>query len=148
MRKMITLNLFEHKRLEICPKDTTRCPSEIKFTNFESMPKLICFSLSSIINPLVYSYKVGDRLRDNVRNQREHLVLHIANAQMRLQTPPDHIDSLNPFFLRRFRRGFLSNYSSWCSYLDQKSKIWLPEPNPHSADLRRELLYVALYFLI
>ncbi|KAK9162408.1 hypothetical protein Syun_003310 [Stephania yunnanensis] len=61
--------------------------------------------------------------RDNVRNQREHLVLHLANAQMRLQTPPDPIDSLNPSVLIRFRRGLLSNYSSWCSYLGQKSKI-------------------------
>ncbi|KAK9086577.1 hypothetical protein Syun_028971 [Stephania yunnanensis] len=28
------------------------------------------------------------------------LVLHLANAQMRLQTPPDPIDSLNPSILR------------------------------------------------
>ncbi|KAK9114260.1 hypothetical protein Syun_021057 [Stephania yunnanensis] len=84
--------------------------------------------------------------RDNIRNQQEHLVLHLANAQMRLQTPPDPIGSLNPSVIYRFRRGLLSNYSSWCSYLGQKSKIWLPEPNPHSADLRRELLYAALYF--
>ncbi|KAK9163313.1 hypothetical protein Syun_004215 [Stephania yunnanensis] len=86
--------------------------------------------------------------RDNVRNQWEHLILHLANDQMCLKTPPDPIDSLNPSVLRRFRRGLLSNYSSWCSYLGQKSKIWLPEPNPRSADLRRELLYAALYLLI
>ncbi|KAK9121211.1 hypothetical protein Syun_018828 [Stephania yunnanensis] len=54
--------------------------------------------------------------------------------------PLPTIDSLNPSVLIRFRRGLLSNYSSWCSYLDQKSKIWLPERNPRSADLRRELL--------
>lgn len=29
--------------------------------------------------------------RHNVLNQREHLVLHLANAQMRLQPPPDNI---------------------------------------------------------
>ncbi|KAK9166943.1 hypothetical protein Scep_002134 [Stephania cephalantha] len=74
------------------------------------------------------------------RPRLSHLILHLANAQMRLQTPPDPIDSLNPSVLIRFRRGLLSNYSSWCSYLGQKSKIWLPEPNPRSADLRRELL--------
>ncbi|KAL0286788.1 UNVERIFIED_CONTAM: Callose synthase 12 [Sesamum calycinum] len=32
----------------------------------------------------------------NVRNQREHLVLHLANAQMRLSPPPDNIDTLDP----------------------------------------------------
>ncbi|KAK9148122.1 hypothetical protein Scep_006879 [Stephania cephalantha] len=74
------------------------------------------------------------------RPRLSHLVLHLANAQMRLQTPPDPIDSLNPSVLIRFRRGLLSNYSSWCSYLGQKSKIWLPEPNPRSADLRASSL--------
>ncbi|KAK9284471.1 hypothetical protein L1049_024946 [Liquidambar formosana] len=58
---------------------------------------------------------------DNVRNQREHLVLHLANAQMRLQPPPDSIDSLDPTVLRRFRRKLLKNYSHWCSYIGQKS---------------------------
>ncbi|KAK9160556.1 hypothetical protein Syun_006897 [Stephania yunnanensis] len=67
---------------------------------------------------------------------------------MRLQTPPDPINSFNPSVLRRFRRDLLFNYSFWCSYLGHKSKIWLPEPNPGSADLHRKLLYVALYLLI
>ncbi|KAG2278878.1 hypothetical protein Bca52824_061433 [Brassica carinata] len=55
--------------------------------------------------------------KDNVRNQREHMVLHLANAQMRLTPPPDNIDSLDSTVVRRFRRKLLGNYSSWCSYL-------------------------------
>ncbi|GAB2285368.1 Callose synthase 12 [Dionaea muscipula] len=85
---------------------------------------------------------------DNVRNQREHLVLHLANSQMRLQPPPDNIDSLDPTVLRRFRRRLLRNYSNWCSYLGKKSNIWISESRRREDDLRRELLYVALYLLI
>lgn len=82
---------------------------------------------------------------DNVRNQREHLVLHLANAQMRLTPPPDNIDTLDAGVLRRFRRKLLKNYTLWCSYLGKKSNIWLSD---RSSDQRRELLYVSLYLLV
>ncbi|CAK7324004.1 unnamed protein product [Dovyalis caffra] len=82
---------------------------------------------------------------DNVRNQREHLVLHLANAQMRLTPPPDNIDTLDAGVLRRFRRKLLKNYTNWCNYLNKKSNIWISD---RSTDLRRELLYVSLYLLI
>ncbi|KAL8131338.1 callose synthase 12 [Apium graveolens] len=86
---------------------------------------------------------------DNVRNQREHIVLHLANAQMRLTPPPDNIDSLDPTVLRRFRRKLLKNYSDWCSFLGRKPNIWISDSSrgAHS-DQRRELLYVSLYLLI
>ncbi|XP_047318610.1 callose synthase 12-like [Impatiens glandulifera] len=86
--------------------------------------------------------------RDNVRNQREHLVLHLANSQMRLQPPPDNIDSLDPAVLRRFRRKLLKNYTAWCSYLGRKSNIWISENARRDSDHRRELLYVSLFLLI
>lgn len=84
---------------------------------------------------------------DNVKNQREHLVLHLANSQMRLQPPPNIPDRLDPGVLRRFRQKLLKNYNSWCSYLRKKSQVRLP--NRKNPDLlRRELLYVCLYLLI
>ncbi|XP_065874400.1 callose synthase 12 [Euphorbia lathyris] len=83
---------------------------------------------------------------DNVRNQREHIVLHLANAQMRLTPPPDNIDTLDATVLRRFRRKLLKNYTQWCSYLNKKSNIWISDRS--NTDLRRELLYVSLYLLI
>ncbi|KAJ4981755.1 hypothetical protein NE237_032592 [Protea cynaroides] len=87
--------------------------------------------------------------RHNVRNQREHLVLHLANSQMRLQPPPDNIDSLEPNVLHRFRRKLLKNYTSWCSYLGRKSNVWISDRRvPSAADQRRELLYTCLYLLI
>lgn len=87
--------------------------------------------------------------KDNVRNQREHLVLHLANAQMRLTPPPDNIDSLDASVLRRFRRRLLKNYTRWCSYLGRRSSIWINDSRSiREEDQRRELLYVALYLLI
>ncbi|KAL9662235.1 hypothetical protein QQ045_027067 [Rhodiola kirilowii] len=83
--------------------------------------------------------------KDNVRNQREHLVLHLANAQMRMQPPPDNIDVLDTGVLKKFRRRLLKNYSNWCSYLGVKSNIWISDRN---YDPRRELLYVSLYLLV
>lgn len=84
----------------------------------------------------------------SVKNQREHLVLHLSNAQMRLSPPPDNIDSLDPSVLRRFRRHLLRNYSNWCSFLRLKPNVWLSDSSRYSSDHRRELLYVSLYLLI
>ncbi|EEF43275.1 transferase, transferring glycosyl groups, putative [Ricinus communis] len=86
--------------------------------------------------------------RDNVRNQREHLVLHLANSQMRLQPPPSIPDALDPKVLRRFRTKLLGNYTSWCSYLGRKSEVVLAKRSNNSNEQRRQLLYVALYLLI
>ncbi|KAA8519798.1 hypothetical protein F0562_014112 [Nyssa sinensis] len=76
---------------------------------------------------------------DNVRNQRENLVLHLANSQMRLQPPPAVADVLESSVLRRFRRKLLQNYTTWCSYLGRRSNVRLS--NSRDFDLlRRELL--------
>ncbi|KAL2523766.1 Callose synthase 12 [Abeliophyllum distichum] len=84
---------------------------------------------------------------DNVKNQRENLVLHLANSQMRLQPPPAAVDSLDSGILHRFQQKLLKNYTSWCSYLGKKSQVRLPKHhNPNRQ--RNELLYVCLYLLI
>ncbi|WOK97890.1 hypothetical protein Cni_G06598 [Canna indica] len=88
--------------------------------------------------------------RDNVRNQREHLVLLLANAQMRLQPPPDNIDVLDEKVVRRVRKKLIHNYTAWCAFLGRKSNVWISDSGLQrtAADPRRELLYAALYLLI
>ncbi|OMO76428.1 Glycosyl transferase, family 48 [Corchorus capsularis] len=86
--------------------------------------------------------------KDNVRNQREHLVLHLANSQMRLQPPPTNPDELDPTVLRGFRKKLLQNYTLWCSFLGVKPHLHLSTRRANSNDLIRELLYVSLYLLI
>ncbi|PPD72664.1 hypothetical protein GOBAR_DD30437 [Gossypium barbadense] len=81
---------------------------------------------------------------DNVKNQREHLVLHLANAHMRLSLPPvDNNGTFQAIVLREFRRKLLENYTNWCSYLGKASNV-----DSLESDTRRELLYVGLYLLI
>eukprot|EP00257_Ricinus_communis_P025486 XP_025012900.1 callose synthase 12 [Ricinus communis] len=82
--------------------------------------------------------------KDSVRNQREHLVLHLANAQMRLTPPPDNNHSLDSTVVRKFRRKLLKNYTDWCSFLNKKSNIWISDDQSNH-DLQREILYIALY---
>ncbi|OMO85718.1 Glycosyl transferase, family 48 [Corchorus olitorius] len=84
--------------------------------------------------------------RDNVKNQREHLVLHLANAQMRLSPPPDNTDTIEITVLQNFRKKLLNNYSKWCSHLGINSNVWIPEGSSFCHG--RELLYIGLYLLI
>ncbi|KAK0578785.1 hypothetical protein LWI29_016161 [Acer saccharum] len=84
---------------------------------------------------------------DNVRNQREHIVLHLANSQMRLNPPSSSPGTLDQSVLRKFRRKLLQNYSSWCSFLCRRPQIILSSRRDETT-LRRELLYVALFLLI
>ncbi|XP_072086869.1 callose synthase 11 [Arachis hypogaea] len=85
---------------------------------------------------------------DNARNQREHLVLHLANSQMRLEPPPAAVDALDSGVLKKFRRKLLRNYTAWCSYLGMKSNVIFPRRRTPDDLFRRELLYVCLFLLV
>ncbi|XWS47846.1 hypothetical protein CRYUN_Cryun13aG0020200 [Craigia yunnanensis] len=82
--------------------------------------------------------------KDNARNQRENVVLTIANAQSRLGIPvqPDpKIDekAINEIFLK-----VLDNYIKWCKYL----RIRLAWNSLEAINRDRKLFLVSLYFLI
>jgi callose synthase len=80
--------------------------------------------------------------RDNVRNQREHLVLLLANAQMRLSSA-DFSDTLEPRIARQIRKKLLRNYTSWCGFLGRRPSVYVPEGDP-----RADLLYTGLHLLV
>ncbi|MCO5565072.1 hypothetical protein L7F22_018743 [Adiantum nelumboides] len=82
--------------------------------------------------------------KDNVKNQREHVVLLLANYQMCLQPPPEPIDVLDSRVVQHLRRRLLKNYTKWCSFLMVHNNLFLPK----LGDGRRELLYCCLYLLI
>ncbi|KAG8055416.1 hypothetical protein GUJ93_ZPchr0001g29615 [Zizania palustris] len=97
----------------------------------------------------------------NVRNQREHLVLLLANAQLRVAgtLSTDHpADVLHHSVARGIRKKLLKNYASWCAYLGQKTHIHVPgggagrrrtgTAQGFGLDIRKDLLYMALYLLI
>ncbi|XP_028116346.1 callose synthase 10 isoform X1 [Camellia sinensis] len=83
--------------------------------------------------------------KDNIRNQRENVVLTVANAQSRLGIPgegdPQKIDekAINEVFLK-----VLDNYIKWCKYL----RIRLVWNSLEAINRERKLFLVSLYFLI
>lgn len=82
--------------------------------------------------------------KDNVRNQRENVVLTVANAQSRLSIP-GHDDpkidekAINEVFLK-----VLDNYIRWCKYL----RIRLVWNSLEAITRDRKLFLISLYFLI
>ncbi|KAI5059885.1 hypothetical protein GOP47_0024305 [Adiantum capillus-veneris] len=92
---------------------------------------------------------------DNVRNQREHVVLLLANYQMSMQPIPEARDRLERGAVRHLRKKVLKNYKKWCSFLSKKPNLWLPKNfrmwlprNTKLVDHHRELTYSCLYLLI
>ncbi|CAL9224715.1 unnamed protein product [Arabidopsis halleri] len=84
--------------------------------------------------------------KDNVSNQREHLILLLANVQMRQpqrpgdKGPPNLLDDRA---LDTVMDKFLGNYKKWCNYLGLESSLRFPKDNQ-----QRKLLYTGLYLLI
>ncbi|XP_030462303.1 callose synthase 12-like [Syzygium oleosum] len=86
---------------------------------------------------------------DNVRNQRDHLVLHLANHYLcGAETPQDNVISLDPRALLCFREKLLQNYEDWCCFLGKMSEVRLIDGRGNSGTNCHELLYVSLYLLI
>ncbi|KAH0461335.1 hypothetical protein IEQ34_008910 [Dendrobium chrysotoxum] len=96
--------------------DLPRIPAEFKVAVLRSMDM---FDLLEF----VFGFQ-----RDNVRNQRENVVLTIANAQSRLGLPTDvepKIDekAINEVFLK-----VLDNYIKWCRYMAKELDAILDQP--------------------
>lgn len=119
--------------------------SAIRYT--EHFPRLPSnFEISGQRDPDMFDlleYVFGFQ-KDNVRNQRENVVLTIANAQSRLGIPVQadpKIDekAINEVFLKA-----LDNYIKWCKYL----RIRLAWNSMEAINRDRKLFLVSLYFLI
>jgi len=87
---------------------------------------------------------------DNVRNQREHLILLLANRHMQLQPPLIVMDQhdATTILIRNLRKRILKNYTSWCAYLGRKSHVEIKDHKRDKENVRKELLYTSLYLLI
>uniref|UniRef100_A0AAU6MVS9 1,3-beta-glucan synthase n=1 Tax=Paeonia lactiflora TaxID=35924 RepID=A0AAU6MVS9_PAELC len=84
--------------------------------------------------------------RDNVANQREHLILLLANVHIRQFPNPDQQPKLGERALTDVMKKLFKNYKKWCKYLDRKSSLWLPTIQQEVQ--QRKLLYMGLYLLI
>ncbi|KAJ0968856.1 hypothetical protein J5N97_021733 [Dioscorea zingiberensis] len=84
--------------------------------------------------------------KDNVSNQREHLILLLSNVHMRQFPKPDQQPKLDECALDEVMKKLFENYKKWCEYHGRKSSLWLPTIQQEVE--QRKLLYMGLYLLI
>ncbi|GJN22578.1 hypothetical protein PR202_gb10158 [Eleusine coracana subsp. coracana] len=75
--------------------------------------------------------------KDNVSNQREHLILLLANVHIRQVTKPDQQPKLDDRALDTVMKKLFKNYKKWCKL-----------PTIQQEVQQRKLLYMGLYLLI
>uniref|UniRef100_A0A0D9VN45 1,3-beta-glucan synthase n=1 Tax=Leersia perrieri TaxID=77586 RepID=A0A0D9VN45_9ORYZ len=84
--------------------------------------------------------------KDNVSNQREHLILLLANVHIRQIPKPDQQPKLDDHALDAVMKKLFKNYKRWCKFLGRRSSLWLPTIQQEVQ--QRKLLYMGLYLLI
>ncbi|KAG2675087.1 hypothetical protein I3760_13G168800 [Carya illinoinensis] len=84
--------------------------------------------------------------KDNVANQREHLILLLANVHIRQFPKPDQQPKLDEHALTEVMKKLFKSYKKWCKFLGRKSSLWLPAIQQELQ--QRKLLYMGLYLLI
>ncbi|KAL8152111.1 hypothetical protein V2J09_021919 [Rumex salicifolius] len=85
-------------------------------------------------------------IRDNVRNQRENLIILLANVHIRLQPKPEPLNKLDTRAVDTIMIKLFKNYKGWCKYLGKKHSLRLPEGQQDVQ--QRKILYMGLYLLI
>ncbi|XP_019225886.1 PREDICTED: callose synthase 3-like [Nicotiana attenuata] len=84
--------------------------------------------------------------KNNVANQREHLIFLLANIHIRQYPKLDQQPKLDECALNEAMKKLFKNYKKWCKYLDRKSSLWLP--TIPQEEQQRKLLYMGLHLLI
>ncbi|KAJ0019989.1 hypothetical protein Pint_31314 [Pistacia integerrima] len=82
--------------------------------------------------------------KDNVANQREHVVLLLSNEQSRLRIPEETEPKLDEAAVQKVFLKSLDNYINWCSYLNIQP-VW---SSFDAVSKEKKILFVSLYFLI
>ncbi|KAL3828142.1 hypothetical protein ACJIZ3_016944 [Penstemon smallii] len=119
--------------------------SSLKY--FRGLPKLP----ASFSAPATRNLDIFDLLhhtfgfqKDNVSNQREHVVHLLANEQSRLRIPEEPEPILDEAAVHKVFLKSLDNYTKWCEYLGI-SPVW---GNLEAVSKEKKLLFICLYFLI
>ncbi|XP_030515431.1 callose synthase 7 [Rhodamnia argentea] len=105
------------------------------------IPKQGSQSITDILDWLssVFGFQKG-----NVANQREHLILLLANMDIR-NRHEEQYTLLNGDTVDQLMDKILKNYRSWCNYLHQKQNLLFPQGSDRQ---QLQLIYLALYLLI
>ncbi|GAB4846294.1 Callose synthase 9 [Ancistrocladus abbreviatus] len=114
---------------------------------FRELPNLpVDFPIPPTRNPdmLDFLHYVFGFQKDNVSNQREHVVHLLANEQSRLGIPAEIDPKLDEAAIQAVFMKSLENYIKWCNYL-VLHPVW---SNLDSVSKEKKLLFISLYFLI
>ncbi|XP_074275339.1 callose synthase 5-like isoform X1 [Silene latifolia] len=84
--------------------------------------------------------------RDNVRNQRENLIILLANVHIRLNPKPEPMNTLDDRAIDAVMNKLFKNYKTWCKFLGRKHSLRLPQSEQDVQ--QRKILYMGLYLLI
>ncbi|XAR62352.1 1,3-beta-glucan synthase [Bertholletia excelsa] len=94
--------------------------------------------------------------KDNVRNQRENLILLLANTHIRLHPRPEPLNKaranhsfrgeLDDRAANAIMNKLFKNYRNWCKFLGQKHNLRFPQGQEEVQ--QRKILYMGLYHLI
>lgn len=98
----------------------------------------------SVNDILEWLYLVFGFQKGNVANQREHLILLIANMDVR-DKDIEHYEQLDEDTIQNLQEKVFKNYQSWCKYLHCTSNLIFP---PGANRKQLQLLYIGLYLLI
>eukprot|EP00253_Pinus_taeda_P014469 PITA_14469 len=82
--------------------------------------------------------------KDNINNQREHILLLIANAQARYSVPEGVELSVDEAPIQEVFTKALDNYIKWCKYL-RRRPVWI---SLDALNKEKKLMLIALYYLI
>ncbi|GLT70370.1 hypothetical protein SLA2020_424530 [Shorea laevis] len=82
--------------------------------------------------------------KGNVANQREHLILLLANMDVRKRSNEDYTQ-LKSDTVKKLMDKVFKNYRSWCKYLRHESHLRFPQDFDRQ---QLELVYISLYLLI
>ncbi|XP_059663341.1 putative callose synthase 6 [Cornus florida] len=114
--------------------------------NVDNLPNLRMLEDSdkSVNDILEWLSSVFGFQKGNVANQREHLILLLANIGIRNRNADDYseLDSNTVLLLKD---KIFKNYVSWCNYLHRSSNLKFP---PGWNRQQIELIYIGLYLLI
>ncbi|CAL5028956.1 unnamed protein product [Urochloa decumbens] len=124
--------------LELILRRTDNLPKPKSVSENMDGPDLFCWLQQT------FGFQKG-----NVENQKEHLILLLANIDMRKRGERDqseiHSHVIHNDTVTFLMKKILHNYISWCRYLHLEPNLKIPRG---ASTQQPELLYIGLYLLI
>lgn len=114
------------------------------FSGLPELPRDYFISPTRNANMLDFLQYTFGFQKDNVANQREHIVHLLANEQSRLGIPDRTEAKLDEAAVQKVFLKSLENYKNWCNYLCIQP-VW---SSLEAVSKEKKLLYLSLYFLI